>query len=530
MDMISLADQTGYGADRTLFFIFGATGDLARRKLFPAFYSLYREGKLSDKFAVIGLARRPRTNEQFREDLLQSIREFARYKADKDEEWGRFAEHFHYMPLDINNPDAFGRLKELADRLDEQYSICGNRLFYLALAPELFGSVSFHLREGGLLDSPGWHRLVIEKPFGYDLESAEKLNEQIRQVFREDEIYRIDHYLGKEMVQNIEVVRFANAFFEPLWNNKYIANIQITLSETVGVEERGGYYDSAGALRDMGQNHMLQMITMMAMEPPSRLHPEDIRDEKVKVLRSLRLYADAEDVRRHVVRGQYTAGIVKGKPVPAYRNEEGVPADSDTETYFAAKVFVDNFRWAGVPFYIRTGKRLPLKTTEVVVEFKNMPEHVYFSKKTKLEPNLLVFRVNPSEGIYLKMNAKRPGSQWGIVPIAMDFCQSCEVGLNTPEAYERLLFDAARGDSTYFTRWDEVALAWKFVDRIEQAWKQEGGGPLHPYEAGSWGPAAAQELLARDGFKWWPVNGQHEGEVVWATPVAEKRDGAEARV
>lgn len=509
------------GAVRTLFFIFGATGDLARRKLFPAFYSLYREGKLSDHFAVIGLARRPRTKEQFRDDVRQSIEEFARYKGGDDSRWEQFVDHFHYMSLDINKPEAFRQLKDLAGQLDETYAIGGNRLFYLALAPELFGSVSFNLRDGGLLESNGWRRLVIEKPFGYDLPSAEKLNEQIRQVFNEEEVYRIDHYLGKEMVQNIEVVRFANAFFEPLWNNKYIANIQITLSETVGVEERGGYYDHAGALRDMGQNHMLQMMTMMAMEPPSRMEPEDIRDEKVKVLRSLRLFGDSNDVESHVIRGQYGAGELKGKAVPAYRNEEGVPADSVTETYFAAKLFVDNFRWAGVPFYIRTGKRLPVKTTEVVVEFKNMPDNVHFSSKTKLEPNLLVFRVNPTEGIYLKMNAKQPGSQWGIVPIAMDFCQSCEVGINTPEAYERLLYDAARGDSTYFTRWDEVALAWKFVDRIEAAWREQGS-VLHPYAAGTWGPEAAQRLLAEDGFKWWPVNGQQEGEVVWATPVTTK--------
>jgi len=516
-----MMESNSYAADRALFFIFGATGDLARRKLFPAFYSLYREGKLSDKFAVIGLARRPRTNDQFRDDVFKSIQEFARYKADDDSNWGQFAAHFHYLSLDINNPSAFSALKALAGELDEKYDIGGNRLFYLALAPELFGNVSIHLREGGLLDSPGWHRLVIEKPFGYDQASAEKLNAQIRQVFRENEVYRIDHYLGKEMVQNIEVVRFANAFFEPLWNNKYIANVQITLSETVGVEERGGYYDQAGALRDMGQNHMLQMVTMMAMEPPSRLHPEDIRDEKVKVLRSLRAYKDAADVHRNVVRGQYTSGTMKGKPVRGYREEDGVPSDSLTETYFAARVFVDNFRWAGVPFYVRTGKRLPVKTTEVVVEFKNMPENVHFTSKTKLEPNLLVFRVNPTEGIYLKMNAKKPGSQWGIVPIAMDFCQSCEVGLNTPEAYERLLYDAARGDSTYFTRWDEVSLAWQFVDRIEQAWRETNTG-LHMYAAGSWGPEAAQQLLADDGFKWWPVNGQHEGEVVWATPVGTK--------
>ncbi len=302
--------------------------------------------------------------------------------------------------------------------------------------------MSYNLRDGGMLESEGWHRLVIEKPFGYDLESAEKLNAQIRQVFDESEIYRIDHYLGKEMVQNIGVVRFANAFFEPIWNNKYIANVQITLGETVGVEERGGYYDHSGALRDMGQNHMLQMVTMMAMEPPSRLHPEDLRDEKVKVLRSLRVYDSSDDVRENVVRGQYTEGAVKDKPLKGYRAEDNVDPGSNTETYFAAKLYVDNFRWAGVPFYIRTGKRLPVKTTEVVVEFKNVPENAYYAQKHVLQPNLLVFRVNPLEGIYMKMNAKRPGSEGDIVPIAMDFCQSCQVGLNTPEAYERLIYDA----------------------------------------------------------------------------------------
>lgn len=504
-----------------LFFIFGATGDLASRKLFPAIYSLYREGKLSDKFAVIGLARRERSREQFHEDVLRSIQEFARYKASPDDpEWGRFVEHFEYMSLDINRVEAFNELNIAAGRLEEQFGIAGNRLFYLALAPDLFGSVAHNLKAGGLLQSEGWHRLVIEKPFGFDLPSAEKLNKEIREVFEEHEVYRIDHYLGKEMVQNIDVIRFANAFFEPLWNNKYIANIQITLGETVGVEDRGGYYDHSGALRDMGQNHMLQMVAMMAMEPPSRLHPEDIHDEKVKVLRSLRPFTSAEDVRKHVVRGQYTEGQANGRALPGYRSEDKVNPDSTTETYFAAKVYVDNFRWAGVPFYIRTGKRLPVKTTEVVVEFKNMPKNVYHGRKTGLEPNLLVFRVQPMEGIYIKINAKRPGSEGVIVPVAMDFCQSCQVGLNTPEAYERLLFDAARGDSTYFTRWDEVALAWQYVDQIASAWAEDASD-LRMYPAGSWGPEEAQALLEQDGFHWWPVNGQQESEVVWVTNRSE---------
>lgn len=497
-----------------VFMIFGATGDLARRKLFPAFYSLYREGKLGEQFAVIGLARRPRTNEQFREDVQRSIREFARYKVGDEAEWARFVEHFEYMSLDSTSLSGFYDLKAMAERLDVKFSIGGNRLYYLALAPELFGIVTYHLREGGLLDTSGWNRLVIEKPFGYDLPSAEKLNTQIREVFAEHEIYRIDHYLGKEMVQNIGVIRFANALFEPLWNNRHIANIQITLSETVGVEDRGGYYDHAGALRDMGQNHMLQMIAMMAMEPPSRLHPEDIRDEKVKVLRSLRPLQSAAEVRQHVVRGQYGSGVINREHKSAYREEESVNPDSNTETYFAAKVFVDNFRWAGVPFYIRTGKRLPVKTTEVVVEFKRVPDNVYLSKNHQLEPNLLVFRVNPMEGIYMRINAKKPGAEGVIVPVEMDFCQSCQIGLNTPEAYESLLYDAMRGDSTYFTRWDEVALAWEYVDRIAAAW-EEGHEDLHIYEAGSWGPQAASEMLSRDGFRWWPVNGQLEGEPAW---------------
>ncbi|MFC0215214.1 glucose-6-phosphate dehydrogenase [Paenibacillus chartarius] len=510
----------------TVILLFGATGDLAKRKLFPAIYSMYREGKLGENFAVIGLARRPRTNEQFRQDVLESIQEFGRYKSVGDTDWTSFAERFNYMPLDINDVNGFRQLRVLVEELDGKYETGGNRLFYLALAPDLFGSVSFNLRDGGLLDTKGYHRLVIEKPFGYDLESAEKLNAQLRQVFEEKDIYRIDHYLGKEMVQNIEFVRFANAFFEPLWNNKFIANVQITLSETVGVEERGGYYDKSGALRDMAQNHMLQMLTMIAMEPPSRLHPEDIRDEKVKVLRSLRGFASAEDVRENVVRGQYGEGELKGKPLPGYRSEPNVNPASATETFFAARVFVDNFRWAGVPFYVRTGKRLPVKTTEIVIEFKNVPDNVYLSRKHSLEPNLLVFRINPMEGIYFKMNAKQPGSEGVLVPVALDFCQSCVVGINTPEAYERLIHDASRGDSTYFTRWDEVAHAWQFVDQIADAWTKLGSEDLAFYPAGSWGPKRAQELLENDGFKWWPVNGQHEGEVHWETTTSAAKPEA----
>jgi len=514
MDMSDLKKEA-VRAEGAVFILFGATGDLAGRKLYPAIYSLYREGKLSDKFAVIGVARRSKTREQFHDDIYRSIQEFARYKcAADDEAWLQFIEHFEYLSLDTNDVLGYSRLNEIAGALESKFEVPGNRLFYLALAPNLFGSVAHNLEVGGLLESPGWHRLVIEKPFGFDLASATQLNEEIRKVFDEEEIYRIDHYLGKEMVQNINVIRFSNAIFEPLWNNRHIANIQITLSETVGVEDRGGYYDHSGALRDMGQNHMLQMVAVVAMEAPSRLHPEDIRDEKVKVLKSLRGLQDDAAVKANVVRGQYAEGTMKGETKRAYRQEENVAADSQTETYFAAKLNVDNFRWAGVPFYVRTGKRLPAKTTEVVVEFKKIPDHVYLAENQNMLPNLLVFRISPLEGIYIKINAMQPGSEGTIIPIAMDFCQSCQIGINTPEAYERLLFDAARGDSTHFTRWDEVALAWQFVDGIAAGWSHEAG-ELFPYPAGAWGPEAADELLARDGFHWWPVNGQEESEVIW---------------
>lgn len=507
MDQIQ---SIGNQFEGTLIYIFGATGDLAKRKLFPAIYSMVKEGKLDNRFAVVGLARRPKTNETFREDVKQSIQEFARYDIDDEQAWQDFANHFYYMPLNINDENAFDELRQLSEKIEHHYEIPGNRLFYLALAPELFGSVTENLKKGGLLQSEGWHRLVIEKPFGYDLKSAEELNTRIRKVFNEDEIYRIDHYLGKEMVQNIEVIRFANTLFEPLWNNKYIDNIQITLSETVGVEDRGGYYENSGALRDMVQNHILQMLAMIAMEPPSRLEPEDIRNEKVKVLRSLRPYANAEEVKQNTIRGQYLRGEdEQGKILPGYREEDSVSANSNTETFFAAKLFVDNFRWAGVPFYVRTGKRLPVKATEVVIEFMNVPDHVHFARKNKLAPNLLVIRVSPKEGVYLKFNVKEPGSDNAIIPVAMDFSQSDVVGINTPEAYERLLNGAIRGDSTYFTRWDEVELAWRFVDKIQQAWAKCDEN-LQFYEAGSWGPKAAHTLLEADGHQWWPVNGQEE--------------------
>lgn len=486
-----------------LFVLFGATGDLAKRKLYPALYHLYQKRLLPEAFAVVGVARRPKDHEQFRADVLAAVTEYAHFPIEQQKDWDAFKEKFYYHSLNVNDQEGYIGLKGLLDHLDEQYHLHGNRLFFLAMAPEFFGTAALNLQKQGLTQTDGWKRLIIEKPFGHDLPSARLLNRRISEVFAEQEIYRIDHYLGKEMIQNIEVIRFANTLFESMWNNRYIANIQITSSETVGVEERANYYDKTGALLDMVQNHMLQMVMMIAMEPPSRLKTEAIRDEKVKVLRSLRRYT-AEEVKSHVVRGQYTAGVMDGRKVPAYREEKGVNPQSQTETFVAAKLYIDNFRWAGVPFYIRTGKRMAQKSTEIVVQFKGVPKNLYFNKEGTLGPNLLVIRITPVEGIHLLLNVKQPGTEGTIVPVSMDFCSSCEYG--TTEAYERLLYDAMLGDSTYFTRWDEVSLSWKFVDAISHAWQQNPLDLVY-YPAGSWGPEAADRLLAQDGFYWWPISG-----------------------
>lgn len=486
----------------TVITLFGATGDLAKRKLFPALYSLYKTGQLPKKFVVVGLGRRELSKDEYHAHIEHSIKEFSRHELEED--WSEFINHFYYHSLNVHDSNDYVELLNLITGLENQYEMKQNRLFYLAIAPELFEHVAFKLQESGLLEVSGWRRLVIEKPFGHNYESASELNKKLIQVFDEEEIYRIDHYLGKEMVQNIHVIRFANSFFEPVWNNQYIANIQLTSSETVGVENRGDYYDHIGALRDMVQNHMLQMVTMMAMEPPSRLKAEAIRDEKVKVLRSIRRMRTTEDVVEQVVRAQYTAGHINEEHVPGYSEEERVNPESQTETFVAAKFMVDNFRWAGVPFYVRTGKRLPKKATEIIVQFKNLP-YLYFNQEGNLEPNLLVIRIYPEEGVHLKLNAKKPGSEGSLLPVTMDFTHDNTVAINSPEAYERLIHDALAGDSTYFTRWDEVSLAWKIVDPIVNTW-EANAAPLHYYNSGEWGPTAARDLLAKDGFRWWPVH------------------------
>ncbi|RXI97781.1 glucose-6-phosphate dehydrogenase [Anaerobacillus alkaliphilus] len=484
---------------KTIVVIFGATGDLAKRKLFPSIYNLYSKGQLSEKFAVVGIGRRELSQEEFQTNVVKSVGTDNAYTRE-------FSQHFYYHPFDVTNRNSYVDLKGQLVQLDEEYQVEGNRIFYLAMAPEFFGEIAQHLKREGLTNTSGYSRLIIEKPFGHNLPSAQLLNEQISQAFTEDQIYRIDHYLGKEMVQNIEVIRFANAIFEPLWNNRYIANIQITSSEVLGVEDRGGYYEKSGALRDMVQNHMLQMVSLLAMEPPIKLTTDEIRSEKIKVLRAMRPVKETE-VHEYFVRGQYSSGEINGERVIGYREENNVSEKSTTETYVAGKILIDNFRWANVPFYIRTGKRMKEKSTKIVVQFKDIPMNLYYNNSEQhLNPNLLVIHIQPMEGITLSLNAKRQGKKIGIAPVKLDYCNNCEDVLNTPEAYEKLLYDCVRGDATNFTHWNEVALSWQFVDPISRIWENDEVTSISTYPAGTMGPDEANVLLAKDDFHWWSLS------------------------
>ncbi|WP_050615673.1 glucose-6-phosphate dehydrogenase [Bacillus testis] len=485
----------------SLIMLFGATGDLAMRKLYPSLFRLYRKGKINEHFAVIGVARRPLTQEQYQANIMDSVQ--SALENVKLDDLKRFATHFYYHSHDVSDTESYADLKRIAEEMDKKYQLQGNRLFYMAMAPEFFGLISNHLKSSGLTDTKGYKRVIIEKPFGHDFESAQELNNMIRNSFEEDEIYRIDHYLGKEMVQNIEVIRFSNAMFEPLWNNRYISNIQITSSETLGVEERGRYYDKSGALKDMFQNHMMQILALLAMEPPISLTTEEIRSEKVRVLRSLRAYSD-EELAENFVRGQYGPGTAGSESLPSYREEPMVDEQSNTETYVAGKLKIDNFRWAGVPFYIRTGKRMATKSTKIVVQFKDIPMNLYYNPQEELNPNLLVIHIQPDEGITLHLNVKKSGKN-GTTPIRLNYCNKSSDKMNTPEAYEKLLFDSMVGDTTNFTHWDEVALSWKFVDAIARIWKENPEPDFPNYASGSMGPAKADELLEKDGNMWWPI-------------------------
>ncbi|GEP78468.1 glucose-6-phosphate 1-dehydrogenase [Staphylococcus carnosus] len=477
--------------------IFGATGDLSHRKLFPSLFHLYQQDNLDQHVAIIGIGRRDYSNDEFRKQVKASIQAYVKDTKHLDQ----FMEHVFYFKHDVSDEQSYDELLQFSNKLDSEFGLEGNRLFYLAMAPNFFGVVTDYLKSSGLTKTRGFKRLVIEKPFGSDLASAEKLNKQIRKSFKEEEIYRIDHYLGKDMVQNIEVLRFANAMFEPLWNNKYISNIQVTSSEVLGVEDRGGYYETSGALKDMVQNHMLQMVALLAMEPPISLNSADIRAEKVKVLKSLHPLG-AEDVRTNFVRGQYGPGEINGQPVIGYREEERVADDSDTPTFVSGKVMIDNFRWAGVPFYIRTGKRMKRKSIQVVVEFKEVPMNLYYEKDKHLDSNLLVINIQPNEGVSLHLNAKKNVQGIETEPVQLSYSMSAQDKMNTVDAYENLLFDCLKGDATNFTHWEELKSTWKFVDAIQEEWDQVI--PEFPnYKSGTNGPLDSELLLSRDGFHWW---------------------------
>ncbi len=483
--------------------IFGASGDLTYRKLIPALYNIAADGDLPAALSVVGFARREKSDDSFRAELKEAVGKHSRQGLN-EELWESFSERLFYHRSEFGDLDGYKKLAERLDQLDAERNTGGNRLFYLSVAPSEFGGILEKLAEVGLNKARdgAWSRVIVEKPFGSDLPSAQELNTIVDTVFQEQDTYRIDHFLGKETAQNIMVLRFANSIFEPIWNSRYIDHVQITASEPLGVEARGPYYESSGALRDMVQNHLLQLLCLVAMEPPTDLKADSVRDEKVKVVRALRPMSP-EEVGENVVRGQYAAGAINGKEVIAYRAEDRVSRESMTETYVALKVHVDNWRWADVPFYVRVGKRLPKGGTEIAVQFKNAPSVLFNKDAAAVGPNVLVIRIQPDEGISLRIQAKRPGAALRVEPVKMDFHYGTSFGKASPEAYERLLLDAMSGDATLFARRDEVEGAWRFIDRIEEAWhKNETPPPLCEYEAGSWGPTEADDLLARDGRAW----------------------------
>jgi len=485
--------------------IFGASGDLTARKLVPALYHLHTSKQLPSPMRIIGFARREKTNEDWREELRAGVETFSRAKRVDPKLWAEFAGNLFYCQGDFSDENAYTRLsKQLAAFGDE--ALRRNLLFYLATAPAQFAEVAGHLSRTRLLrrdeEGPGWQRLVVEKPFGTDLASARQLNTELTRFAHEKQIYRIDHYLGKETVQNILMFRFSNAIFERLWGRDSVDHVQITVSEKLGVGSRGGYYEQAGALRDMVQNHLLQVMALVAMEPPVSLEAEAIRDEKVKLLTAVRIY-DPSQVPQAVVRGQYTDGEIDGQPRVAYRQEPKVAPGSNVETYVAAKFLVDNWRWSGVPFYLRTGKSLPLSASEVRVQFRPTPNVLFAAQcGPKLDANAITLRLQPDEGITLRFNGKVPGTTIQIRPVRMHFGYDSEFGAYTPEAYERLLLDAIEGDATLFIRRDEVEAAWSIVDPIRQAWADQPLAHADSYPAGMWGPKGADDLLAARNHTW----------------------------
>jgi len=485
--------------------IFGGSGDLSKRKLVPALYQLHVENQLPTGTAIVGYARTGESDETYRAEMKAAVAEFARKKPVNEEVWKEFASRLFFVRGDLGVPKHLADLKARLEAIEKERKLPGNRLFYLAIPPSVIGTVVKNLGDAGFVyrvDGGPWSRVIVEKPFGKDLATARALNEELSTVFRERQIFRIDHYLGKETTQNLLVFRLGNGLFEPLWNRRYVDHVQITVAESIGVEGRGRFYEEAGIFRDIVQNHMLQLLCLVAMEPPVAFEPNAVRDEKVKVLRSMKPQTP-EEILRDTVRGQYAPGAVDGKPVVGYREEKDVHPMSLRETYAAWKVQVENWRWAGVPFYLRAGKRMPRRVTEIAIQFRTPPIAFFRRAGVALqEPNTLVLRIQPDEGIALRFGAKQPGSTMKIDPVKMDFQYSQFFGTSQPEAYERLLMDAIHGDSTLFARRDEVEAAWEHVTSVLDTWRENP--PLdHPnYEAGTWGPEAAVALLARDGRRW----------------------------